>query len=369
MGLVNCIKREYEAQKDYFIEEFAEKARSAKEIVVWGTGLAGKMINDAAVKMNIRIDFFADNNRDRKDFCDKRVLGIEDIDKDGLVIIAANVKYGIHLQLEKSGIRNYVYLDPVWLYFYNPEKPEAVWEKIYANRNNIETVYELLEDEESRKVYHNVLLHRVIHDLKLVWDIYDEHQYFGNRIVKHIGGNIIDCGAFQGDTLEDFLKQIGEEAYNYYAFEAETENYCVLKNLCIERKLTNVKPIHMGVWDKKDVLYFESNSTTGEVSGKITDHQNSKEKVEVDSLDHVLSGEKIDFIKMDIEGAEIRALQGSQNIIQKYEPVLAISAYHELDHLWRIPLKIKELNRNYRIYFGHHMWNMADTVCYARIDK
>ncbi len=233
------------------------------------------------------------------------------------------------------------------------------------NSEQIDKVYHLLADDESKKVFRNVLLHRAVHDLKLIWDVYDEHQYFGNRIVKQAKGCFVDCGAFQGDTLEDFLGQVGTCGYRYFAFEADYNNYEILKRYCIDHQLENVSVINLGVWDKKDTLYFKR-GTAGDVSGMVLQSgQDSSAQIQVDSIDGVLSGESIDFIKMDIEGAEIHALHGAAKSIAKSGPVLAVSAYHKLEHLWLVPLLIREIDARYKIYFGHHMWNQADTVCYG----
>ena len=70
---------------------------------------------------------------------------------------------------------------------------------------------------------------------------------------------------------------------------------------------------------------------------------------------------------MDIEGAEIEALKGAEKTIKKYRPKLAICIYHEPDHLYRIPLIIKEMVPEYRIYIRHHSDTASETVCYAVI--
>ena len=75
--------------------------------------------------------------------------------------------------------------------------------------------------------------------------------------------------------------------------------------------------------------------------------------------------EKITFIKMDIEGAELNALYGSKEIIKKYVPKLAVCVYHKTEHLWEIPFFIKSLNPNYKIYLRHHSLDEHETVCYA----
>lgn len=71
------------------------------------------------------------------------------------------------------------------------------------------------------------------------------------------------------------------------------------------------------------------------------------------------------FIKMDIEGAELDALIGARHSIEKDLPVLAISAYHQPDHVWRIPLLIQSFSDQYRFFLRSHNEEGWDLVCYA----
>ena len=79
----------------------------------------------------------------------------------------------------------------------------------------------------------------------------------------------------------------------------------------------------------------------------------------------ILYGEKVTMIKMDIEGYELKALMGAKQIIKEQKPKLAICAYHTFSHLWEIPLLIKSLNPDYKIYLRHHTNLDCETVCYA----
>ena len=74
---------------------------------------------------------------------------------------------------------------------------------------------------------------------------------------------------------------------------------------------------------------------------------------------------RVDFIKMDIEGAEMSALAGAAGVIAEFKPRLAISAYHKPEDLWEIPRKLKELNPDYEIMFGHHTPIGWESVFYA----
>jgi FkbM family methyltransferase len=85
------------------------------------------------------------------------------------------------------------------------------------------------------------------------------------------------------------------------------------------------------------------------------------------SLDDYASSKlsRVDFIKMDIEGAEMDAIDGAGKIIREFKPRLAISAYHKAEDLYEIPIKLKSLNPSYELYFGHHSPVGWESVFYA----
>ncbi|WP_286153226.1 FkbM family methyltransferase, partial [Sporofaciens musculi] len=86
-------------------------------------------------------------------------------------------------------------------------------------------------------------------------------------------------------------------------------------------------------------------------------------------LDDVIpEWEKVTYIKMDIEGSEIPALEGARNIITKHKPKLAICSYHMLDDLWNIPMKIHEICPDYKFYIRCHTPVLYDKVLYAVMD-
>lgn len=342
-----------------------------KHLGIWGIGQAGQLIYASLKKNDIICSYFIDSNPQNigTECCGVPVCSKESMQKDDVIVVAANVKYGIHEQLKKRGIR-FVYIDPISLLFYNKEDPYYVKNEIIRHQCEIDQVYSMLTDSVSKQVYYNTLLHRAIHDLSLIWAIYDENQYFGNRIIQTVSGNFVDCGAYQGDTLTQFMQQIEKRQYKYFAFEADKENYASLTEL-YKKNRWNVTAYNLGVWDREDCLYFENDVLSdAAVGGKIVKSpRDGIVMVEANSLDQVLKNQKIDFIKMDIEGAELKALEGARGIIERDRPQLAISAYHQLSHLWEVPLLINKMEPAYNLYFAHHMWNQADTVCYALIKK
>ena len=83
------------------------------------------------------------------------------------------------------------------------------------------------------------------------------------------------------------------------------------------------------------------------------------------ALDEALSGERVTFIKMDIEGAELSALRGAKKIIQQQKPILAVCIYHGVGDMLNVPTYIKKLVPEYQIYIRHYTNEMFETVCYA----
>jgi hypothetical protein len=83
------------------------------------------------------------------------------------------------------------------------------------------------------------------------------------------------------------------------------------------------------------------------------------------ALDDALAGFRPGLIKMDIEGAELDALQGAQEIIQRHRPGLAISAYRRPGPLWEIPMLLDSWRLRYRLHLRLHAYDGFDAVVYA----
>ena len=89
-------------------------------------------------------------------------------------------------------------------------------------------------------------------------------------------------------------------------------------------------------------------------------------KVPVVAIDRVVAEEdKVTFIKMDVEGAELESLKGAKETILRNKPKLAICIYHKPDDLIDIPLYINELVPEYKLYIRHHSNDRGETALYA----
>lgn len=228
-------------------------------------------------------------------------------------------------------------------------------------------VYEQLEDEISREVFSNVLCLRIAPQYadKSYEEICTLPQYFPEDVYKlGIDECVIDCGAYTGDTMAEFIRLTGGKFTRYDAFELDEENF---KNLQREADYIDGSKVHChpyGVWDKSQALQYGRMSSADSYS---IFNGNEQSEARVVSLDEYLPKEqRCTLIKMDIEGSERQALEGGRGIIKDQKPKLAICVYHRLSDLWEIPIWIKNVRSDYKLYMRHHaeFW-VSETVCYG----
>ena len=165
-----------------------------------------------------------------------------------------------------------------------------------------------------------------------------------------------------GDTLEELVKHYKTE--NYFGFEPDTKNFEKLTETAdrLKNNFGRAVLFPAGVGDKNEFLKFESsNNSVSKIS------QDGGEIIQVVRLDDVLKGYDNLMIKMDIEGAEIAALNGAKKIITETKPDLAISIYHKPSDLWKIPLLLKEWVPDYKFYMRNHSGFTVETVLYCHI--
>ncbi len=232
-------------------------------------------------------------------------------------------------------------------------------------RNEYEEIldaYNLFESE-SKKLFLNILKSRLYADEG--WNVayVDEPAHFDSIIHPYITSNevFVDCGAFNGDTLEVFLKVTNGNFKKYFAIEPMVDNgekISKVIQLLSNLQKNKIEILQCAVGEKEENLFFRS---TGKTSIAVEKAENTI-FVRSIALDNELINNKITWIKMDIEGAEILGLLGAQEIIRKYRPKLTICVYHRSNDLWKIPLLINKICNNYKFYLKR---TSGDIICYA----
>lgn len=256
-------------------------------------------------------------------------------------------------------------------YFETINKRGLDYAYFVRNRELFEQTYEWLEDDKSRETMEKYLSgHIELKEFPLVsvWHPEDvKNQYFDKELIRFSEQEIfVDCGAFTGDTLENFNNRV-ESFKCYYAWEPDSRRFKEL-HANMRKAKGEVRHIELGGWDKKARLAFSFKNHCGEIV-ELFDEKNNESVdnvVDVDSIDNVLGiEERVTFIKMDIEGSELKALVGARQVIQKWHPTLAICAYHKKEDLITIPQYIKELDADYKLYLRAYHPYCSELVLYA----
>lgn len=209
--------------------------------------------------------------------------------------------------------------------------------------------------------------------LAIVTDfIIEQYAYKSNGkylLQAEKGDTVLDIGACWGDTALYFASKVGEKG-KVFSFEFIPGNIEIYKiNIGINpqfKELTTL--VEHPVTDISDqTIYFADNGPGSHIQSAAFENQTgSALTISIDDFVQRNSIEKVDFIKMDIEGAEPAALRGGLNTIKKHKPKLAIAIYHSIEDFVNIPKWLMALNLGYEFYLGHHTIHSEETVIYAR---
>ena len=183
-------------------------------------------------------------------------------------------------------------------------------------------------------------------------------QYFEFPLPK--GGAFIDAGCFDCGTDLRFIEITGGLYDKIIAFEPDRLNMINCQKIAGENSIKNIELIPAGLWDKEEVLYFSE-------CGQIDSHLDSQNGVptRMVALDQIIKQERVSFIKMDVEGAELKALHGARRTIIENKPLLAICVYHKPEDFVEIAEFIKSLVPEYKLYLRHYGSLTYETVLYA----
>lgn len=163
-------------------------------------------------------------------------------------------------------------------------------------------------------------------------DFFEIIKGYMRRYTIKQGDVVIDCGAYPGTFSILASKLVGGKGL-VIAFEPDPTNYRKLLHNLKLNNCSNVKAINKGVWSKKTHLNFKMDNTGSSLIFE-KESTNSIIRVPVVTLDLELSELgiiKVDFIKADVEGAEIELIKGAKKTLEINKVNLAIASYHELN--------------------------------------
>jgi FkbM family methyltransferase len=265
--------------------------------------------------------------------------------------------------LKSLGCRVVTSFGPLYWRFpelFLPFYPADLPHRVHEQRDAVLAAGEVWADERSRTEYIAQLRWRLLMDFDMS-DPAPEPIYFPEDLYRLTPDEtFVDCGAYNGDTVKDFLARTGGAYAKIFAYEPDPKNFA---DLCAYIATTprpqriHAEPCCVGA--RNGEVAFSAFGNVNSVAGT------GDQTMRCIALDETLQGEAPTLIKMDVEGYELEALEGLKITINTHRPKLAISAYHVQDHLWKIPLLIRSLYPGYRLYLRAHLRDFYDLVCYA----
>ncbi|MEZ5398264.1 MAG: FkbM family methyltransferase [Bryobacteraceae bacterium] len=181
--------------------------------------------------------------------------------------------------------------------------------------------------------------------------------YTGGEAARLRAGDVVlDCGANVGVFTR---RALDKGAAKVIAIEPAPENIeCLRRNFREEIEAGRVVLYEKGVWDRDDMLALHVDPHNSAADSFVIDREGSHEaetKIPVTTIDKLVAElglDRVNFIKMDIEGAEVRAVHGGQATIARFHPRMALSAYHAEDHPVEVPAAARAAWSGYRMECG-----------------
>lgn len=328
------------------MEEMWESLKkSNKPILIYGMGNGADKIIDALEKRGIGISgVFANDDFVRgQSFRGFRVMTYDEArTKFGDMIVL--LSFGTHLPEVIRRIKQIAEEQEL----YAPDVPVAgngIFDSDYASieKERLQEALGLLSDEKSREVFREITAYKL--DGRIGHLFSCETDDDENWSLLNLGDreSYMDIGAYNGDTIKQFLSYVGGYE-RIIGVEPEKHSF---RKLCENtRNLENTELLNCAIGETSGTGLFESGKGRGSSVG-------TGDEVRVMSVDDISNGEKISFIKIDAEGQEPYAINGAKKTIGTFHPKMLIAAYHRVEDIFDIPLRVNKIYDGYKIYLRH----------------
>mgnify|MGYP002551997969 CR=1 FL=1 len=245
-----------------------------------------------------------------------------------------------------------------------PDVPVAggglfTYEYCLEHAAELEEVYGMLADDESRRVYASIINFKISGNIRYLLDVTTPKTEIYRKIINLTPNEVyVDLGAYNGDTIQEVLQLTRGKYIRIYAIEPDRKNF---KKLCKYLDGMNYVYAYNAVaWCLDTTVPFATKA------GRQSAVSAFGQQIDARSVDSILQGKPATIIKMDVEGCEREALWGASQTIAHFSPKLMVSLYHRNEDIFALPLLIRRLNPNYDLYVRHQLYIPAwETNLYA----
>lgn len=346
------------------------KLNRLRQLIIFGAGPEGRRLADICKSAGIEVVAIADDNQSKwgeqiGSVTVKPVSELDTIDRALPVIVASHRVLDASDRLRGRGfdyVRPFALLQVGAPTAFSPHMFYAdVMEEMIENQAKYRALADLVADDKSREVLNAILSYRQSLDPGHLRPVLDADDLYAPKGLFQFSDDevFVDGGSYDGDTINSFVQHVGDAYERIYGFEPDPITYQKLKvNFSHEPR---IECIPAGLSDRSGTLRFRSDASRGAIF-----LDEGTEEIAVTTIDETVKGQRVSYIKMNIEGAEIDALNGAAETIRQWHPRLAISVYHRPSDLWAIPTLIRELNPDYELFLRQHDGGVIETVLYAQ---
>lgn len=327
-----------------------------KNIVLYGMGDGADKIKAVLDERGIAIaDIMASDDFVRGQsflgFQVKKLSQIEEKYGDDILIL---VCFGSQL----NEVMEHIYAIAEKHELYAPNVPvigDGVFDLEYAKANSadLQKVYKMLADEQSKRVFENVIRYKLSGDVNYLRECETPAEEKFDLLNIGTEEVVVDLGAYDGDTLAEFLAGTSMQFKKLYAMEPDNKNYRKLKRRLYMIGSALLEAYNVGAWDEDTTITFNMRAGRGSSASGV--HRAARYRdIKMMKTDTMLQGAAATYIKIDVEGAEENALQGARETIANFRPKLNVALYHRNEDMFRLPLMIAQMNKHYKFYMRHH---------------
>ncbi|MBQ2759032.1 MAG: FkbM family methyltransferase [Clostridia bacterium] len=222
--------------------------------------------------------------------------------------------------------------------------------------DELERVRAVLADELSVKTLENHIKYKLTGKIEYLYECETDKAEESSIIDLPENAVFVDLGAYNGDTVKEFVEKCPSYA-EIIAVEPDKRSF---RKLCENTaELVNINCVRAVIGDRVEDTFFDSKK------GRGSHEAATGECIPSLTVDSLLNGKRVDFIKMDVEGNELKAISGAEHSIKTYKPKMLVSCYHRSEDLFTLPLRILEINPDYKVYMRHLPYIPAwDTAFY-----
>lgn len=250
---------------------------------------------------------------------------------------------------------------------YVPDVPVAggglfTYEYCLKNAAKLRRVYDSLEDDYSRKVYANIINFKISGNIDYLSSVTTPKADIYRNIIKpNMNETYVDLGAYNGDTIRELMEFTHGKYSGIYALEPDRKNFKKLSKFV--DGMSHVFAYNAAAWCVDTELPFSAKA-----GRQSSISASSDTMIQARSVDNILSRRSATIIKMDVEGFEREAIWGAANTIARYSPKLMVSLYHRNEDIFELPLLVKMINPDYKLYIRHQLYIPAwETNLYATL--